>query len=221
MESRRGGGVKPAGVASLVAQDIRERIFDGRLRADERVPQDAIAEQLGVSRLPVREALIALEADGLVRTEQHRGTFVNEITEQDLRDHYTICGLIHGLAASRAATRMDDDDIAQLRRMNDAMLETDDETERYDLHWRFHQLINRVGGSNRLRSVLNQLSHNLPRSLFTSISPRDVEARDAHSTIIEAINEGDGVLAASLCRRHLEAEAEILIEGLSAKGLFA
>jgi DNA-binding GntR family transcriptional regulator len=212
--------VKQASTSERVADEIRELIFSGGLVRGAKVPQDAIAERLGVSRLPVREALIALEADGLVYTEQHRGTYVADFTPEDLRDHYTICGLVHGLAASRAATSMTEDELAQLRELNESMSTETDATKLYDLHWRFHQLINRVGGTRRLRSILQQLSHNLPRSLFTGISPKDVDSEAAHSELIAAIEDKDPELAAELTRRHLAVEAELAIARLEREGLW-
>lgn len=212
--------VKQASVSQRVAEEIRELIFRGELVGGEKVPQDTIATRLGVSRLPVREALIALEADGLVYTEQHRGTFVSVFTPEDLRDHYSICGLVHGLAASRAAASASDADLEELRRLNEAMTAESDDARLYSLHWAFHQLINRIGGTRRLRAVLHQLSHNLPRSLFTGISPRDVDASVAHADLIEALVARDGERAALLTRRHLEVEAELVISRLVRQGLW-
>lgn len=213
--------VKQASVSQRVAEEIRELIFRGELRGDAKIPQDTIASRLGVSRLPVREALIALEADGLVYTEQHRGTFVSVFTPADLRDHYTICGLVHGLAAARAAESATEEDLDELRRLNVEMMAESDDARLYTLHWTFHQLINRIGGTRRLRAVLHQLSHNLPRSLFTGISPRDVDASVAHSDLIEALTLRDGDRAAHLTRRHLEAEAELVVSRLEGRGLWS
>ncbi len=67
-----------------------------------RVPQDAIAQELGVSRIPVREALIVLEREGWVTNEMHRGAFINTLDEPTVHDHYELFGLIYGFAAKRA-----------------------------------------------------------------------------------------------------------------------
>lgn len=197
-----------------VAEHIREMIFSGGLRPGDKVPQDEIAAGLGVSRLPVRQAVISLEADGLVRTEAHRGTFVLEVTPTDLRDHYTIVGVIHGLAASRAAAMATHADFDELTALHERMLATKDADEVYRLHWRFHQTINRLGGSRRLRSVLKQLSYNLPSSLFTSISPLDVDLTVPHASILKSLKSRDAAGVAALCQAHLEREAELVIQYL-------
>src|ERR1700679_2323870 len=88
-----------------IASHVRSLIFEGVLRPGMRVPQDAIAQDLGVSRIPVREALIVLEREGWVTNEMHRGTFINALDEQSVHDHYELYGLIFGFAAQRALAR--------------------------------------------------------------------------------------------------------------------
>ncbi len=95
---------------------IRRLVFDGDLKPGDRVPQDSVAAALGMSRIPVREALIALEREGWVTIETHRGAFVNGFDRQAVRDHYAllfvlIYGSPHGwrcsatLPWSRSSTR--------------------------------------------------------------------------------------------------------------------
>src|SRR5881227_2727330 len=84
---------------------IRRMIFEGELRPGERVPQDDVAAILGISRIPVREALIALEREGWVTIELHRGAFINALDDQAVRDHYELFGLVYGFAARRALAR--------------------------------------------------------------------------------------------------------------------
>src|SRR5690242_10084762 len=91
--------------AEQAARYIRRLIFDGYLRPHDRVAQDATANVLGISRIPVREALIALEREGWVTIEPHRGAFVNELDEAAVRDHFELYGLTFGLAARRSIER--------------------------------------------------------------------------------------------------------------------
>src|SRR5918994_4396000 len=96
------------------AEHIRALIFDGRLRPGERVPQDAIAEALSVSRIPVREGLIALEREGWVTIELNRGAFVNALDADAVRDSYELLGLVYGFATRRAMARDGDRLLDQL-----------------------------------------------------------------------------------------------------------
>src|SRR5690606_39573785 len=80
------------------ASYIRRLIFDGVLRPGARVPQDDIAADLGISRIPVREALIALERQGWVTIERHRGAFVTALDPPAVRDHSELYGLVYVFA---------------------------------------------------------------------------------------------------------------------------
>src|SRR5271155_3146244 len=91
--------------AVSIASHIRNLILEGVLRPDMRVPQGAIAESLGVSRTPLREALIVLEREGWLTKHPYRGTFVNRLDEQIFHDNYELLGLICGFAAQRAMAR--------------------------------------------------------------------------------------------------------------------
>src|SRR6476659_7780767 len=89
----------------LVAVHIRSLIFNGELRQGDRMRQDEIAQRLGVSRIPVREAIIALDREGWLTITPHRGAFVHGLDEDSLRGHYELVGLVYGLAARRAVAR--------------------------------------------------------------------------------------------------------------------
>src|ERR1700761_6216364 len=90
---------------------IRRLIFDGVLRQGDRVPQDAIAEVLGLSRVPVREALLSLEREGWGTIKPHRGAFISTLDESVVRDHYELYGHVYGFAAARAAKRHSKDEL--------------------------------------------------------------------------------------------------------------
>src|SRR4051794_23427308 len=87
------------------AEYIRRLIFEGRLKPGERVPQDDVAEALSLSRIPVREGLIALEREGWVTIELNRGAFVNALDADAIRDSYELFGLVYGFATRCAAAR--------------------------------------------------------------------------------------------------------------------
>lgn len=84
---------------------IRRIVFDGVLLPGDRVPQDAIAFHLGLSRVPVREALLSLQREGWVRITPHRGAFISTLDEEVVRDHYELFGNLYSLASARAARR--------------------------------------------------------------------------------------------------------------------
>ncbi|GAA4878993.1 GntR family transcriptional regulator [Actinomycetospora straminea] len=209
------------GLAVEVAEHIRSMIFDGRLTAGQRVPQDAIAEELGVSRLPVREALITLEADGLVASEAHRGTFVVPIRSEDIADHYRLYGMAQGLAARGAARRITEPVLARLDELHALMSDNDDPDVLHDLNWEFHSLINRTGASRRTLSVLRQLSHNLPREVYSLPAAASPEANRGHARIIAALRAGDEAEADRANREHVQHEGDQVVAVLWRNGILA
>jgi len=107
-------------LAEDVAEYIRASIMSGALLPGERIDQDAIAAELGVSRLPVREALISLDKEGLIRNLPRRGAFVAEMDREDVLDHYQLFGQVAGLAAARAAARMTADEVDRLAEVHES-----------------------------------------------------------------------------------------------------
>ncbi|MBB5158957.1 GntR family transcriptional regulator [Saccharopolyspora phatthalungensis] len=208
-------------MSAEVAEHIRTMIFDGRLKAEQRVPQDAIAEELGVSRLPVREALITLEADGLVSSETHRGTFVVPIRSEDITDHYRLYGMAQGLAAAGAVRRITEPVLDRLDELHAQMSSNDDPDLLHDLNWEFHTLINKTGASRRTLSVLRQLSHNLPREVYSLAAAASPEANRGHSRIIAALRAGNEAEADLASREHVQQESHQVVAALKRDGILA
>jgi DNA-binding transcriptional regulator YhcF (GntR family) len=108
----------PNSLHDEVAAQLRERIFDGELSPGTFLDEVRLAEQLKISRTPLREALKVLTAEGLVRHEPRRGCFVNEVTEQDLDEIFPVIGLLEGRCAYEAAQHASDADIETLEQLH-------------------------------------------------------------------------------------------------------
>ena len=128
---------------------LREQILTGRLRPGAKIDQDEISEALGMSRVPVREALIELAQESLVDAVPRRGAFVARLERADVIDHYRIFGLIAGLAGSRAAGSLSDEQLTELRRMHEAFIAATEPEEKAYWNHEFHKMINLAGGSRR------------------------------------------------------------------------
>jgi DNA-binding GntR family transcriptional regulator len=200
---------------------VRSRIFDGTLKADQRIPQDAVATALGVSRVPVREALIALEQHGLVASEPHRGTYVVPIRAEDIDDHYRMYGMIQGLAAARAVHSITEPVLDRLTALHEQMCAGDDPDLLWDLNYDFHSLVNHTGGSSRVRAVLRHLSHNFPRELYALTPGSSPEANAGHAKILAALRARDGVAADLANQEHVRAEGENIVVALRRAGILA
>ncbi|MGE0220506.1 GntR family transcriptional regulator [Mycolicibacterium sp.] len=201
---------------------IRSLIFNGTLARGQRVPQNEIADELQVSRLPVREALIALESEGLIESEPHRGAFVVPIYREDIEDHYRVYGMVQGLATRRAAIRVTPPTLERLADLHQQMQDTEAHSDlAHSLNWEFHALINQTGGSRRLLSILRQMARNLPREVYQAPPAASPEAIRGHQQILDALRAGDGEAGDAASRRHVQAEGEYVIAKLRADGVLA
>lgn len=208
-------------MSGQVIDRIRMMIFNGSLTRGQRVPQNEIAADLGVSRLPVREALITLESEGFIESEPHRGAFVVPIHREDIDDHYRIYGMVQGLATRRAAARITEPTLARLHQLHEQMKVVHDSTTAHSLNWDFHALINQTGGSRRLLSVLRQLARALPREVYEAPPAASAEAIRGHQRILDALQAGDGDAADAASRQHVQQEGEYVVAKLKADGVLA
>lgn len=204
----------------IALKHIRDRILSGELRPGVKIDQDHLAEELGISRLPVREALISLEAEGLVDNVARRGSYVAAIGAQDIRDHYEMYGLLAGLAAKRATKNLDEDGFVRLEEIIDRMAATDDPAELDELNFRFHQAVNKAGGSRRMRVVLRLLSSSMPTNFFQFNAEWKRQAIAEHRGILEALRSGDAERAFSSVVSHFRDVADQTVTMLEDAGFW-
>ena len=200
-----------------VADRLRRDIFSGRLRPGERIDQDAEAAALGVSRVPIREALIALDREGLVDIVPRHGVFVWSFGPEDLADQYEVFGLVPGLAAERAAQNLTDDELANLRAVHAEMSVSRDGERLELLNERFHMIINRASGSRRLAWLVRFLSGSVPRGYEAGgwqIANRH------HATIIERLGARDAEGAGRAMRDHIRQSGEHALGVLAESGIW-
>ena len=183
-----------------VARWVRRAIFSGELKPGERINLDELAEKLELSRLPVREAMIALEREGLIRTVPRRGSFVWDFRKQDFLDQYEVYAIVSGLATERAAANLSRDDIAALRRSVDEMTQDASPDQQEAANDHFHIIINRASKAPRLMWLLGLLASSVPVGFHDA--GWEIAARD-HLEIIEHLERGDATAAAKAMRDHI------------------
>jgi len=199
-----------------VVQHIKTLIFEGRLRHGDRVPQDEIAEELGVSRLPVREALIALERDSWVSMKIHRGAYVLGYDEATVQDVYEVFGLVYGLVARRAAERAAPEEIASLVVLQRAVTAARTPEAMLPANARFLEALRMCAGSPRVSSALRSVNGIVPGNFF-AVVPRSIDIQRAGiAKVMKAVKAKDGDAAAetmlAMMRRHGGEVARILAD---------
>jgi DNA-binding GntR family transcriptional regulator len=185
--------------AEHIAQHIRSLIFDGELLPGTRVPQDAIAEELGVSRIPIREALIALEREGWVTIEMHRGAFINSLDKQSIRDHYELLGLIYGFAAKRALTRTNGDIAERLAEIQSQFSHATDPEELQELSISFYSSIVKAAASPRITVALRAMSAMVPGNFFELVPGAIEVEKKGLAAMVRAMQKNDGERASVEC----------------------
>jgi len=202
------------GAWELIAEHIKELIFTGELRPDERVPQEEIATRLGVSRIPVREALISLQHDGWLKNIPYRGSFVQGFDEEAIEDLHEAIGLVYGLVARRAALRATDDDIASLVAAQNEIRSAQSGADVLTANNRFLKELHRIGGSQRITSMLRTVSVIVPGNFFEVVPEAVPIQRRGTASVVKAIKarDGDGAAEAMLTmtRRQGAAVLELL-----------
>lgn len=208
-------------LAEDVADHIRQEILAGRMRPGDRIDQDAIATQLGVSRLPVREAIISLDQEGLIESIPRRGAYVTRLEREDIADHYQLFGQVAGLAAARAVTRLDDAGLAELIALHESMHATEDLETQQRLNHEFHRRINTAAASQRISGMLRLLSRSLPMPYVDFPQEWLREADRQHQEIIDAFRRRDTLAAQRSMEQHISASGRHAIDVLDAMGFFA
>ena len=198
---------------ALVTDHVRAAILAGRLGPGERVPQDELAAQLGVSRMPVREALRVLEIEGLVEMRPHRGAVVVDLLPEDIAEVFEIRAMLEAKAAELAAPNLADETIERLRAVEAELRTTADEERWLQLNRDFHTAIYPASGWPRLCALIEQQRNVVQPYLRASLAfvGRTETARDEHRAILRAAEARDGASLASLTVDHLRTTARELI----------
>lgn len=153
-----------------VVRILREKMANGELPPGSRLREAEIAEQLDVSRGPVREALALLEAEGQVEIRRHRGAFVSVLTLQDVEEVHTLRSAIEALAGERAVTRLTPDHLAELDRVLEQMKDTSGSVqpeEAVALDLAFHDVIYDAADHARLHRVWTSIRSQVAFFLIT------------------------------------------------------
>lgn len=207
-------------MADIAYDELRRRILTGVLPAGTRIDQDAEAERLHSSRMPVREALRRLSAEGLVDIAPHRGAVIRALSVADLEDLYVMRLALEGVAGRLGAEQLAPEDLEAMRQMLPAMAEVvaqADPVAWLELDWAFHRTLYRAAQRPRLLQTIHQLREEARRYRTVGLSlPRALEVSlHEHRAMIEACERGDREEVEALIRQAQErtlSELRFLLE---------
>lgn len=192
----------------IVFETLREAIISGKLEPGERLMEIQLAEEIGVSRTPVREAIRKLELEGFVVMIPRKGAYVAGISLKDITDVFEVRAALEALAAGLAAERITDEEIDKLDRSLvayseqtnqqniDGIVETDTD---------FHDLLYKASRNERLMLIITHLREVIQRVRTVSLSQpgRSKDAVEEHRQIVDAIADRNVELAQTLAREHI------------------
>ncbi|RYF15326.1 MAG: GntR family transcriptional regulator [Comamonadaceae bacterium] len=200
-----------------VAAQLRERIFAGELQPGTFLDEVKLAEQLKISRTPLREALKVLTVEGLVRHEPRRGCFVNEVTEKDLDEIFPVIALLEGRCAYEAARNATDGDLAALEDLHQKLArhaKAKRINEYYEANFAIHEAIIALAGNRWLATVIGDLRKIVKLSRLQQLhAPGRLEqSLSEHLAVFAALKARDAEGADAAMRTHLTRQREALRE---------
>jgi len=207
-------------IRDKVYQYIKQAIVQGIYKSGERIIERELADQLNVSRTPIREALFRLESQGFVKTLPRKGVVVSQLSPEEVVEIFTILGSLESLAMKLAAQRATPEEREVLKRIIDeidAELSKPDVDQEYkNLHFDINEVIFRAAQSPRLARMLDSLSDYIRAfvHLGYELPGRQRRAMEEHREIASAVYHGEAELVESLTKIHLENSKRAYLEAL-------
>lgn len=198
-----------------VATQLRDLIFAGDLAPGAFIDEVALCEQFSISRTPLREALKVLKAEGLVRHEPRRGSFVYEVTERDLDEIFPVIALLEGRCAFEATRKATDRDIEQLQVLHDRLQDHAQAgriADYYATNVLIHEAIIQLADNHWLAQLIGDLRKILKLARLQQLRApgRLGQSLQEHLAIYAAIRAGDSVSAEIAMRTHLDRQRDAL-----------
>ena len=222
LEEIIGGPADAQTLAATVGERLRRLILDGQLVPGTTLRLSPLAASLGVSVMPVREALRRLEAEGLVVLTPRRGATVAELSVEDAEETYALRVALESLCAGRAAERLTDADIVELERLFERMESAEKSADLgafIDADHAFHSYLYAVSGRSRLTRMISELQDRSRRYLPSLYEAWQMveDPLDAHRPLLAAIQARDAARVEALTREHMKQAGDRLLLAIAHK----
>ena len=203
----------------LIAGALRNAILQGRYKANEPLRQDQIADELGVSKVPVREALVQLKAEGLVRFLPNRGAVVSELSPAEADEIFTMRVALEIKALERALPNLRPADLIRARGVLEILDGERDRAQWSTLNWEFHATLYQAARMPWLLTTIEMLHNNVARYLLIYLGRLEAhkQSQQEHWDILAACEKNDFATAAAVLEKHLRRASDQLAAFL-AKG---
>lgn len=217
-------GLKQKQLSNHIAEHIRAEILDGTYAPGQHLRLDEVAQELGVSVTPVREAFMGLHVEGFVRHAERRGFIVSALNRRDFEDLYDLLAQVSSRLAERAATGMSQGDIERLtgvhEKMREAVHRSDHELVEHT-NDDFHRIINRAADSSKLTWVLLSVLKYVPKRSYARIDGMSAMLLEQHETILQAVIARRPADAYSAMFEHERVSMRAVLDDLDRQGIFS
>lgn len=200
----------------VVFSTMRKAIVEGHFKPGQRLMEVQLAEQMGVSRTPVREAMRKLELEGLVVMVPRKGAYVAGLTSEDIREVVEIRVVLEGLAAKKAAQNAKAD---KIERLENSLIHFEEAASKRNIgdliHYdtEFHDIIYKSAQNNKLMQMINNLREQVQRyrvAYFTQMSNTEMLVKE-HNELLNAIKNRDGNKARAIAEGHIATTEELIV----------
>jgi DNA-binding GntR family transcriptional regulator len=210
---------RTANTPDWIAGALRKAILIGEFKSGQPLPQDEIAAQFGVSKIPIREALLQLRAEGLVTFYPNRGAVVSALSAEEVDEIYSMRIALETLALRRAIPNFDKAGLIRAESLITIMDAERNALKWSELNWEFHAALYQPCNLPRLLDVIRALHANVQRYVVNYLTSTDyhTEAQRQHRVILKAVQRGNADAAAEQLARHLAQASDKMVAKLSAE----
>jgi DNA-binding GntR family transcriptional regulator len=204
----------------LVVSHVVNLVLTGKLRSGDRIDRNEIAQELGLSRVPIQEAVVQLEHDGILSTQYHRGAYVERFDESVVREHHELYGLLSGIASARAAVDGLPRVLDQLAVLIEAMRGSKESRAFQESAWQFRRVINDEYAGPRLHAAIRASQTFIPRGFWLAYLKNHDEMLPFYEAETTAIHRRDPDGARAACAERAQLMARIMLGELVRRGVF-
>lgn len=203
----------------VVFNFLREAILSGELMPGERLMENQLADKIGVSRTPIREAIRKLELEGLVEMVPRKGAQVASMTKKGIKDVLEVRSALEELAVRLACERIKDDQLVELKAVNKEFaiaVEKRDIQTMIDKDVQFHDIIIKVADNNKLTQIISNLREQIHRYRIVYLNDKVYlqTIKDEHNEIISAIEKKDAEAAGTIIIKHILNQEKAVIKSV-------
>jgi len=199
-----------------VTNKLREAILKGEFKMGDRLIQEEWAVKLGVSRMPIREALRQLEVEGLVRIEPRRGAIVTPISTDDIEEIYQLRALLEGQAVEKSLPYLEKEDIEELERLHEKMIrlkaEEKDVEEYMNLNAEFHKILRGGCPWRRIHAFIDTLWKGIPPYTPSLLSNHLQDSHHEHQLMVNYVKQNEPLKLKAVMEKHILRTRDQLIQ---------